>query len=71
MIYDSMSVFATSETENELAQFIVHLTAAEVAYDMFTILLEPDMSNRKGIVLDILRACCGAPIDIDKTTPSD
>ena len=65
MIYDSMSVLATSETEIELAQFIVHLTAAELAYDMFTILLEPDISNRSGIVLDALRACCGTPIDID------
>ena len=65
MIYDSMSVLSTSETENELAQFIVHLTAAELAYGMFTILLEPDMSNRSGTVLDVLRACCGMPFDID------
>ena len=66
MIYDSLSVMATSETENELAQFIVHLTAAELAYDMFTILLEPDLTNRGGIVLDVLRTCCGSPIDIDE-----
>ena len=68
MIYDSLSVLGTSETENELAQFVVHLTAAEMAYDMFTILLEPDISNRNGIVLDVLRACCGTPINIDKCT---
>ena len=68
MIYDSLSVLATSETENELAQFVVHLTAAEMAYGMFTILLEPDISNRSGIVLDVLRACCGTPISIDERT---
>ena len=66
MIYDTLSVLATSETENELAQFVVHLTAAEMAYDMFTIIVEPDIANRTGVVLDVLRACCGTPIDIDE-----
>ena len=65
MIYDTLSILANSETENELAQFVVHLTAAEIAYDMLTLLLEPDVSNRSGPVLDAIRACCGAPIDID------
>lgn len=65
MVYDTLSIMAVSETDREVAQFVVHLTAAEMAYGMFTIMLEPDISSRSSVVLDVLRACCGTPIDVD------
>ena len=66
MIYDCLSAFAMTETESELAQFVVHLTAAEQAYDMYTVFVEPEMEVRQGLVLESMRTCCGAPLDVDK-----
>lgn len=65
VVYDSLSVLSIPETETEVAEFIVHLTAAEHAYDMSTIFLEPDVENRDTQMaksIKALRACCGTPI---------
>lgn len=67
MIYDTLSVLAIPETENEISEFIIHLSAAEHTYDMFTIFLEPDLPVRSSESLDSMRACCGSPIQLGKT----
>jgi|GEM_PF-1994432 len=64
VIYDSLSVLAISETDNEVSEFVIHLTAAELTYDMQTIFLEADVENRKSPVLDVMRACCGSPTTV-------
>ncbi|MER2513895.1 MAG: hypothetical protein ABTQ25_15985 [Nitrosomonas ureae] len=67
MIYDTLSVLAIPETENEISEFIIHLSAAEHTYDMLTIFLEPDLPVRSSKSLDSMRACCGSPIPLEQT----
>lgn len=62
IIYDTLSSLAITETEEEIAEFIIHLAAAEHTYDMQTIFLEPDLKDRKSKSLDAIRATCGAAI---------
>ncbi|MEW8292915.1 MAG: hypothetical protein AB2672_20585 [Candidatus Thiodiazotropha endolucinida] len=65
IVYDSLTVLSVPETETEVAEFIVHLTAAEHAYDMSTIFIEPDVENRDSETakaIKAIRACCGTPI---------
>lgn len=67
VVYDSLTVLSVPETETEVAEFIVHLTAAEHAYDMSTIFIEPDIDNRDTQTaksIKAIRACCGTPIAI-------
>ena len=66
MIYDSLSMMGNADASFEIAQFVVHLTAAELAYEMFPILIEPNVENRDSVVLDSLRACCGSAIDLSE-----
>lgn len=67
MIYDTLSVLAITETENEISEFIIHLSAAEHTYDMLTIFLEPDLPARSSESLDSMKACCGNPIQLAQT----
>ena len=64
VIYDSLSVLSIPETDTEVAEFIIHLSAAELTYDMRTIFLESDMCSRESASLDALRVCCGSPIEL-------
>lgn len=62
VIYDSLSVMSIPETDEEVSEFIIHLTAAELTYDMHTIFLEADFDDRDNGTLDTMKACCGKPI---------
>lgn len=64
VIYDTLSIMSISETEDEVSEFIVHLSAAELTYDMHTIFLEADFEGRNNNVLETLRTCCGKPITV-------
>ena len=65
VIYDSLSILAIPETEKEVAEFIIHLTAAELTYEMHTIFLESEIENRKSESLEAMLACCGSPIEVN------
>ena len=65
MIYDTLSVLSIPETDAEVAEFIIHLAAAERAYQMRTIFLEPDIQGRQSDAIAALRSCCGTPIIVD------
>lgn len=65
MVYDSLSVLSITETDSELAEFIIHLSAAELTYNMLTIFLEADFEGRTASVsFDAMKSCCGAPIKL-------
>ena len=59
MIYDTLSALCLSETEDEVSEFVIHLTAAEHAYGMMTFFFEPEARERSSKVLDTMRSCCG------------
>ena len=65
VIYDSLSIMSIPETEDEVSEFIIHLTAAELTYDMHTIFIEADFENRENETLDAMKACCGSAITVD------
>lgn len=66
IIYDTLSALAITETEAEVSEFIIHLSAAEHTYDMQTIFIEPDIENRKSQSIDTIRTCCGSPVLIEQ-----
>jgi hypothetical protein len=64
VIYDTISALAISETEQEISEFIINLTAAEQTYDMLSLFIEPDLESRESLSILSMRACCGKPIVI-------
>jgi hypothetical protein len=62
VIYDTISAMSIPETEDEVSEFIIHLSAAELAYEMHTIFIEADLDNRSSSTIETMRACCGSPI---------
>ncbi len=64
IIYDSLSVLRVAETEQEVAEFIVHLVAAEREYDMHTIFLETSSEDRSSVIMSAMQAACGKPIEV-------
>lgn len=65
IIYDTLSVLSITETETEVAEFIIHLSAAELTYDMLTVFIEADIENRSSESLSAMRASCGTPITLN------
>jgi len=61
MVYDTISLLSIPETADEVAEFVVHVSAAETAYGMVTMFLEPNMEARQSPIVDVIQACCGTP----------
>ncbi|MBL4898643.1 MAG: hypothetical protein JKX76_03225 [Colwellia sp.] len=65
VIYDTLTALAIPETEEEIAEFIIHISAAEYTYDMLTLFVEADIENRESISVSAIRSCCGSPITLE------
>ena len=66
VVYDSLTALSIPETESEVSEFVIHLCAAETAYEMVSIIFESDLEKRSSDIIDTMFLCCGRYIKYDR-----